>query len=69
MKTWPERITDLEALGLSLTEIADRIGASISAVSEIKQGRTKQPRGDTAMKLYALHQERCVKAPKPKKAA
>ena len=69
MKTWSERIIELEATGLSLTEIADRIEASLSSVSEIKQGRSKQPCGMAAVNLHALHKERVKEKPRKKRAA
>ncbi len=55
MKTWTERITELEAAGWSLTKIAAEIGLSLPALSDVKQGRTSQPRANAALKLDALH--------------
>lgn len=51
---WASRITDLEALGWTLTAVSERIGLSLQGVSDIKQGRTKAPNGDAAVALHAL---------------
>lgn len=59
MKSWAERITELEAAGWSLTGIADRIGSSQQALSELKQGRSKEPRGMAAVNLHELHRTEC----------
>jgi len=59
MKTWAERITELESAGRSLTEIAADIGMSQSALSEVKQGRSKEPRGMAAVRLHELHARVC----------
>jgi len=52
---WQVRITDLEAAGWSLTRIGKRIGLSPAAVSDIKQGRTLEPKGMAAVELHRLH--------------
>lgn len=54
-KPWSARITELEANGWSLTELALAIGKSPQALSDIKQGRTKEPGGMAAVKLHHLH--------------
>ena len=59
MKSWAQRITELEAAGWSLTGIAEDIGSSQQALSELKQGRSKEPRGMAAVKLHALHEREC----------
>jgi transcriptional regulator with XRE-family HTH domain len=59
MKTWAERITELEASGMSLTQIANDIGTSQQALSELKQGRSKEPRGMAAVRLHELHARIC----------
>ncbi len=53
--TWADRIKALEARGWSLTEIARAIGKSPQTVSEIKQGRTKEPGGMAAVQLHHLY--------------
>jgi transcriptional regulator with XRE-family HTH domain len=58
MSTWSERITDLEGLGWSLTELGKAIGLSAQSVSDIKCGRTAEPRGMAAVRLHRLHEIR-----------
>lgn len=53
--TWADRIKTLEARGWSLTAIGDAIGKSTSAVSDIKQKRTKEPGGMAAVNLHHLY--------------
>ncbi|WP_312321226.1 helix-turn-helix transcriptional regulator [Stenotrophomonas sp.] len=53
--TWADRIKALEARGWSLTAIGDAIGKSTSAVSDIKQKRTKEPGGMAAVQLHHLY--------------
>jgi len=59
MKTWKERVEELEASGMTLTDIAGAVDSSTSVISEIKQGRSKSPRGMTAVKLHELHTRTC----------
>ena len=61
MITWQTRIRDLQAAGLTLSDIAEEIGIATSSVGDIATGRTKEPGGDAALKLYALHKKRCTK--------
>jgi transcriptional regulator with XRE-family HTH domain len=51
---WKKCITDLQAAGLSIDQIADGIGVSGNAVREVVAGRTKAPRADAAIKLLGL---------------
>jgi hypothetical protein len=60
--SWQSKITDLEALDWSLTDIAAAIGLSVSATGDIKSGRTKEPRGMAALSLHALHSKQTKKA-------
>lgn len=62
--SWQQRIIDLEASGLSLTELAEQVGLAKSTVSEIKRGTTKAPGGDAAVALFLLHKKRCGRARK-----
>ena len=62
MKTWADRIEDLEAAGWSLTGIATAIELSPQSLSDIKQGRSKEPRGMAAVRLFQLHKRECRKA-------
>ena len=55
---WARCISNIERSGMSLTEIARQIGLSLSAVSDIKHGRTKAPNGSAALVLARLHSER-----------
>lgn len=53
--TWQQRITDIIDSGLSLTDVARRVGISASGLADIKSGKNTQPRGYVAVKLYQLH--------------
>lgn len=64
--TWAQRIKDLEARGWSLADLGKAVGKSAQAVSDIKQGRTKEPGGMAAVKLHHLHS---TGARPPEKAA
>lgn len=58
---WGSIITDLRGKsGMTLAEIGTAVGLSQSAVSDIEQGRTSEPRGEAALRLYSLHRERCT---------
>ena len=52
--SWSDRIKALEDRGWSLTEIGKAIGKSPQAVSDIKQGRTREPGGMAAVHLHHL---------------
>lgn len=54
MKTWAQRIAALEADGWSLTGIGAYIELSPQSLSDIKQGRTIEPRGMAAVRLHAM---------------
>lgn len=64
MTTWAEKIAALELAGWSLTGIGKSIGLSPQSLSDIKQGRTKEPTGMAAVRLHELH----LKARKPSKS-
>jgi len=64
--SWQSKIVDLEAAKWSLTDIATAIGLSVQAASDIKQGRTKQPRGHAAVLLMELHRKHVGKKPAAK---
>lgn len=52
---WSEIIAALLDRKWSLNEIAASVGVPYSTLSDIKQGRTSEPRGMTAVKLHALY--------------
>ncbi|WLE28046.1 helix-turn-helix domain-containing protein [Xylella fastidiosa subsp. multiplex] len=54
MNIWQTKISKLEAYGFTLSGIARAIGIEPQSVSDIKHGRTKEPRGMAAVKLYQL---------------
>jgi transcriptional regulator with XRE-family HTH domain len=55
METWADKIAALEDRGWSLTAIARAIGIpNPSSLSDIKQGRSKEPRGMAAVRLHNL---------------
>lgn len=49
---WDKKIRALEAAGLTLTEISEQTGLSLSSISDLKQGRAK---GKSAMAYVRLH--------------
>lgn len=69
MKTWAQRIADLEASGWSLTAIGQHIDLSPQSLSDIKQGRSKEPRGMAAVRLHAMEGKRPADVQSPAKEA
>lgn len=72
MKTWARRIKDLEDLGWSAAGLAEHCGIAYSTLSDIKNGRSKEPRGMAAVLLHALEGKTPTQAAAPsrkKKAA
>jgi hypothetical protein len=59
--TFQQKIIEIEASGMSLTDISGAIGLSVQAASDIKQGRTKEPRGKAAIALADLYKKRTKK--------
>ena len=59
MTTWASRIKDLRASGLNLAEIGEAVGLAPTSVSDIEQGRSRSPRGEAALRIFHLHEERC----------
>ena len=55
MDDWQRIVRELEARGWSLTGLAREVEASIGAIADLKQGRTKEPRASVGLKLHALH--------------
>ena len=53
---------------MTLSEIGDEVGLSPSAVSDIEQGRTGEPSGAPAIRLYELHKSKSSDFTKRKRA-
>lgn len=51
---WKNRIQELTARDLSISDIADFMGVTDNAVREVLSGRTKQPRANAALRLIEL---------------
>jgi len=54
MATWQDKVLTLQRRGWSLTALAKKSDASISAISDLKHGRTKEPRADVGLELHHL---------------
>jgi transcriptional regulator with XRE-family HTH domain len=54
MSTWSDRIRRLEADGWTLAELAKAVGIAYSTLNDIKNGRTQEPKGMAAVRLYCL---------------
>lgn len=57
MTIWQKKIKALGLVGWGISRIAREVGVSIAAVSELKQGRSKEPRFTTAMRINALYEQ------------
>lgn len=55
MTTWKNKVLVLETRGWSLTALAKQANASVSAISDLKQGRTKEPRASVGLELHHLY--------------
>lgn len=55
MSTWSEKIRSLEARGWSLAGLSREVLLSSQSLSDIKQGRTKEPTGMAAVRLHNLY--------------
>jgi len=55
MTTWKDKVLSLQERGWSLTELARETRASISAISDLKHGRTREPRANVALELHHLY--------------
>lgn len=53
--TWADRVKALEGRGWTLTSIGHAVGKSAQTISDIKQGRTKEPGGMAAVQLHHLY--------------
>lgn len=54
MTEWARRIQRMEASGWTLTELANQLGVAVSTLSDIKNGRTIEPKGMAAVRLFQL---------------
>jgi hypothetical protein len=64
MTEWQTWIRALEDKFGALQAVADALGTPLSTLSDLKQGRSRSPRGDLALKLDALYRARCRNAPR-----
>lgn len=65
-QNWKERISWCEASGLTRKEIAEICGMSYSALCDVVNGNTQEPRGMAAVRLYKESEKHCpVTARKP----
>jgi transcriptional regulator with XRE-family HTH domain len=55
MTTWRNKVLALQERGWSLTAIARKAGASVSAISDLKHGRTREPRASVALEIHHLY--------------
>ncbi len=55
---WKKLIADLQALGVTQVQMAERCGCAQTTISDILNGRTGNPRYDIGAGLLALLNER-----------
>lgn len=55
MATWQDKVLSLQRRGWSLTALARKANASIGAISDLKHGRTKEPRASVGLELHHLY--------------
>lgn len=55
MHNWKSFVTDLESWGYSLRGLARKLGCHVTTLSDIKQGRTKEPKAMLGIALLTLH--------------
>lgn len=58
MKTWACIISELRDAGMTYAEIGEHVGVAGSTIGDLATGRSKSPRGNAAVKLFALHADR-----------
>lgn len=68
---WKQLISELQATGLTQTQLSERTGLAQSAISELATGKTTEPKWTTGDKLKALHKKLCRRriVPAPQAAA
>lgn len=52
--SWQERIAAIESAGITRGQIADHCGLPYSTLNDLALGRTKEPKGMAAVRLFAL---------------
>lgn len=52
---WQQVIGELRARGFTLQQIGDHAGLAMTSVHDLYSGRSKEPCGWAAVKLYFLH--------------
>lgn len=60
--TWQQRINELVDANLTIGEIAKLVGIKPPGLCDIRSGKTSEPKGFVAVKLYKLHLRRCKRA-------
>jgi transcriptional regulator with XRE-family HTH domain len=55
MTTYQDMVLEMEGRGWSLTALAKVSGASVSAISDLKHGRTVEPRARVGIELLHLY--------------
>jgi hypothetical protein len=68
MTTWADKIAALESAGWSLTGLGKAIVLSPQSLSDIKQGRTREPTGMAAVRLHQMFVKETKRAGKTKAA-
>lgn len=53
-QAWSSRIKKLERSGWTLTAIGSAVGLTVASVYDLKTGRTDEPKGYAAVRLYLL---------------
>lgn len=61
-------ISDLSHSGMTYAAIAEHCGCALSTIGDLATGRSRQPSGNSALKLKALH-DKLLRAQARKAAA
>jgi hypothetical protein len=64
MTEWTTRVRELNEAGLTYRQIGVECGMTTGGVGDIASGRTKAPRGNSAIKLHNLHKRVCKRLAK-----
>lgn len=57
---WPLIISEIKAAGLTLDQIAERIGGGKATLSELSTGKIVEPKWSRGDALLKLHDELCM---------